>query len=269
MNSSAAAGSRLPNSKTPPSGRNAVVMAMFDVTVPRTVQVCVPRELRKMLASLNASLSVDELQASLEQLVQDDLIERTECPPPRYPPVVYHIDPGIPPVQTHGMKIRGEPEPGDECFRATPLGAKAARMCRDILWGVSGSVGWLLGHDRLADQVLLASNDTVYSVTLKHVDACCCCDSTEAVRAAISQNIADGLMIDKHGETWTLTHDGEQRKVELQSELRALTMPPCVTPMLPSDADCVSLLAQLSEEQLVPPRRFDDPFRPARASGQS
>ncbi|MEZ4373115.1 MAG: hypothetical protein R3B07_19995 [Polyangiaceae bacterium] len=148
------------------------------------------------------------MAAALGELVDRGLVETTSNPGPRlrFPNI-----PGLrlppPPI------LHGDPIPGEECFRATPLGRKAAMACAAIR---NPSVAyWRLGGHRLHDQLLAA---VPLHPTLQDLDAACCESHLAEVEVALVELVARGEL-KQNGYRYSLTPAGLGKKYVIEQEL--------------------------------------------------
>jgi hypothetical protein len=151
----------------------------------------------------------------------------------------------------------GDPEPGDPCFRLLPAGVKPAQLCAD-LERFNPLPPWLLGPDRLLDQLLIAATPH-WPFGPSRLDIACCCTSTDDVIAGFEQCVASGLFepAASTSSDYRLSAAGEGRRKQLERDvaellqhLRAPDLPKAPRPFLLEPQRKAILLDGLDEAQL-------------------
>ena len=171
------------------------------------------RALRSALtAYMNRVASEEELNAALAPLLASALLERHASYAPKFiePPME-----GMAPIR---MPLPDEPEIGEPYYTPTLAGLKAAMLCVGLESPFALVSGWLLGEERLLDQVVLAVRRFPRAAGIV---VACCRASEDAVRDCIKAAEASGL-IEIHDEQYRLTIEGEARSRDLEAEVRQI-----------------------------------------------
>jgi hypothetical protein len=152
----------------PPTGVTARLLEVFDVFSGRATMEVGRRALLGTLSYELRRLASDaELDESLEPLLARKFLEEHDAYQPQR---VEGLFPGLPPRR---IERPGEPEEGEPYYTPTTDGVRAARLCAALRGQVHGGpLPWVLGRDRVDDQVLvaLACNRT----TLGDIMLYCC-----------------------------------------------------------------------------------------------
>ncbi len=116
--------------------------------------------------------------------------------------------------QASDIYASDDPRPGERCFVATDMGAKAARFLNAEN---TPRALWVLGRERATDQVILACHPVAQ--TLPCIDAMCSLLSLQEVKAALTNAERQGFLVKGTVDVWAATSQGEGRGHELTKEL--------------------------------------------------
>jgi hypothetical protein len=210
---------RLPNGAPPPSGEVARLLMIFDPMVPKFGGAVGFETLQRTLMDYRkCAVATADVEVVLGSLQRQRFLDEVEHPGPRFPAPKISGLPGMRPFED--QYAPGDPQPGERCFAATPLGRKAARLAATTHY--PQPAGWMLGGQRAADQILLSIRPP-WATHAVVIDATCCCLETECVRSAIDTACRDRLLERQRGDRdeYKLTLDGEGRAHEVLAELQA------------------------------------------------
>ncbi len=165
----------LPGGSPPPTGDAAIVLALFDPM--GITHGSYPRaQFSRHLASVTkVAPEPHHVEAVIAELTSSGLLVSRGV----------YADPSL--------KIDDGPGGADECFVTTPLGKKAARLCKWLAERGTGIVAsTATERSGLADTIIEAIGEG--AGTPEVIDVACCCAATEEVEAATSDLITRGFV---------------------------------------------------------------------------
>jgi hypothetical protein len=253
---------RLVDGRTPPVGAPARLLIALDGGLTARPEKRGRKHLLRALSELlERAPTDDELDAVLAPLVASGAVE--DCGP--YEPAYMNIPqlfPGMKVPRVREPTPYDSPQDGERCYRLTPAGHRTARLCLG-LHNVFIGPPWLLGADRIDDQVVLAIGARQLATRLA-IGLTCSNTPEPDIDAALARVVADGLADEggagEEGMRYAATLAGEVRHKALRTEVSAIaqrlfleasgaSVPPPVPLQLAPDRK-LALLQSISEERL-------------------
>lgn len=197
---------------------------------------------RSLIQGKKQPVSLSETDERIDEMKSAGYLDEVPHPGPSIQFAVGRDLPGVPRLKD--IYSVGDPQPGERCFLATPLGRKAAFLAATL--GAGSNAPWILGGARIIDQVILCCRPLL-AVRFDEIDGSCPCTATEHVREAVNAAVRRGLLMEQDTDRFTLTLDGEGRHHALGAELLELQSARRVSPPLtpshssPTDALVTSL----------------------------
>ncbi len=208
---------RLADGTVPPTGAPGYVMACFSLIGASSAQKG-ERALRSALTKyLSQAASEEQLHTALEPLLERGFLERHAAYEPE------HMAAPMPGMRPTRIPKLDEPNDGEPYYTPTVRGVKAALVCAAIVhrWPPQP---WLLGGDRLADQVIFVAKDG--AAQMAKFEVFCACAPAEDVHAAVRRAVHEGYLEERgagNDKHFRLTIDGEARLQKLVVEVKEAT----------------------------------------------
>jgi len=251
---------RMADGSEPPTGSAARLLADFDLSAAMHGARGRRRLLGVLTEDLDRVASDAELDLVLSSLRESNfIVDRGEH-------VAEYLEPPDlgPEFRAKALRPRirrpDEPEVGEQCYSATLIGLRAARLCAGLR-NRQTRPPWLLGGDRVEDQILLSIGGSVASTLQVTLD--CCNTPEEQISPAIAKLVASGLLEtvgDDETPRYRASLAGTVRQRTLLNDVIAvlmrLALPPngsegAIPPALRIQPERkLGLLKSLNEEQL-------------------
>ncbi len=186
----------LPDGSPPPTGDAAIVLALFDPM--GIANGAYPRQqfARHLASVARVAPDPQHIENIISELTSAGLIA----------PHGVRADPSL--------NIDDGPGGADECFVTTPLGKKAARLCKWLADPSSAIAGPATDRAGLTDIIIEALGD--WAQTPQAIDVACCCAPTEEVEAATSDLMTRRVVERRKGGELALLPPGTARLAELR-----------------------------------------------------